>query len=410
MSLTSHWAVSFILGALVFPRLDAQQVNNKFTVDSSPRVLPYDTQTQNFTPPLVMSIGAGAVKGSLPINVPAGVQAFSVHLNISPATDQTAWKLLFVAGGQVIDVISSDSPRGRSAEAWSGDLSGHVTITLVAGSRPPGLGITVDKYDYPVKPTVPQAIVGTNEMQPFYNQPSDIQQLGSPVARLLIRTGSGQALCTGFLISDELLLTNFHCISTNIDAVNTRVQFGYDKGDKRGKMFVVSGIAVANSDLAYDYVVVRIIGDPGHTYSHVKMPPLGDPVYTMLAAPLGTLAVSDVERNLLVIEHPGGGPKMVSIKDCVVAGDKIAGVDPQVLSDFGHKCDTLGGSSGSPVFSLGAKFLVGLHHLGFVKGSDPTDPLVNQAIYIGYILEDIWKQAPTVYAEIIPNTEAASTP
>jgi hypothetical protein len=278
-----------------------------------------------------------------------------------------------------------------------------VMMQLLADSPPKGLGIIVDKYDHPVKPTVPQAITGHNDMQPFYKQPSYILQLGSPVARLRIKTGKGQALCTGFLVSDDLMLTNYHCISTSIQAVNTRADFGYDKSDRPGNVFMVQGIVVENSDTAYDYTVVRVLGSPGHTYSHVAMPLLGSLFFPVQAPALGSLTFSGDNGKLLVIEHPGGGPKMVSIKDCEVAGDKIAGVDPQELSDFGHLCDTLGGSSGSPVFSIDSKVLVGLHHLGFVKGSTPNDPLVNQAVYIGYILEDIKKQAPAVYAEIVPD-------
>ena len=240
-------------------------------------------------------------------------------------------------------------------------------------------------------------------MQPFYKQPSYILQLGSPVARLRIKTGKGQALCTGFLVSDDLMLTNYHCISTSIQAVNTRADFGYDKSDTPGNVFMIQGIVVENSDTAFDYVLVRVLGNPGQTYSHVALPLLGSSFFPVEAPPLGSLNFSGNNGKLLVIEHPGGGPKMVSITDCEVAGDKIAGVDPQELSDFGHLCDTLGGSSGSPVFSIGDNTLVGLHHLGFVKGGTPNDPLVNQAVYIGYVLEDIKKQAPAVYAEIVPN-------
>ncbi|MGA7312935.1 MAG: trypsin-like peptidase domain-containing protein [Silvibacterium sp.] len=374
--------------------------------DSS-RVLAHDTGIEPVGPYAVtISNGPDRVRWRKQIVAPANVGTMSIHVQISSASPGPAWELQFLALGVVRDVITSDSARGRSVEAWSSDISGNVVVIVLVADRPPnGLSIVIDKYDHPVTPTVPQAIEpGQNHMQSIFSVTNDIQKLGSAVARLRIKTNVGQALCTGFLVSDSLMLTNFHCISTGTEAVNTQADFGFDRSGQPPSTFRVQGIEVINSDLAYDYVVVRVLGNPGKTYSHIAVPALGDRFFPVQAPPLGSISFPDSTRNLLVIEHPGGGPKMVSMTKCAVVSDKMSGYDPQELSDFGHKCNTLGGSSGSPVFSMNAKVLVGLHHLGFVKGSDPKDPLLNQAVYIGYILEDIRNQSPTVYAEIVSDT------
>ena len=60
--------------------------------------------------------------------------------------------------------------------------------------------------------------------------------------------------------------------------------------------------------------------------------------------------------------------------DCKLSGVNRIGAKTGDASDFGHLCDTLGGSSGSPVMDWQSGFVV-LHHFGFVSAS--SDP-VNQ--------------------------------
>jgi hypothetical protein len=275
-----------------------------------------------------------------------------------------------------------------------------VSIELKAASPPEGLLISVDKYDHPTQPIVQQSVVGQPNFESVYLTTPDIQKIASSIARLRIKTDQGEPLCTGFLVSDSLLMTNYHCISTSVEAANSQAEFGIDRKGAKGKTFRITNLEAVNSSLAYDYVIVRISGTPGRLYGHVNLPHQQDSDAHRAPAP-GSLSFGDSSRKLLVIEHPGGGVKMVSEdNDCSVIEDKISGVDPQVLSDFGHGCDTLGGSSGSPVFNRDTNVLVGLHHLGESKDGDQGEKLKNQAVYIGYILGDISIRSPAIFAEI----------
>jgi hypothetical protein len=97
----------------------------------------------------------------------------------------------------------------------------------------------------------------------------------------------------------------------------------------------------------------------------------------------------------VIVQHPDGRPKEISIDKCQLKGTKRMGVSD--TSDFGHTCDTEGGSSGSPVISLGTNEVVGLHHFGF--SDDDVDP-VNQGIYMGQILADIQKTHPELVKDL----------
>jgi hypothetical protein len=120
---------------------------------------------------------------------------------------------------------------------------------------------------------------------------------------------------------------------------------------------------------------------------------------------------------LVIVQHPSGEPKQASIADCQLSGpDRVpvppggtcvygnlpgvnrVGVTPGDKTDFGHLCDTKGGSSGSPVADWDTGLVVGLHHFGFLDGS--ADP-VNQAVVHTRILQDILRQDKAAHAEII---------
>jgi hypothetical protein len=155
------------------------------------------------------------------------------------------------------------------------------------------------------------------------------------------------------------------------------------------RTFKMQGLEAINTSLSYDYVIARLSGAPGQVFGRVKLtPPSPD-----------RKSFKGLNKSLIMIEHPGGGPKMISVKGCEMVREKIEGVELKVFSDFGHHRDTLGGRSGSPVFALDTHELVGLHHSGY-EGADEgsnlggvrqpaNSSLVNQAVYIGYIVQDI---------------------
>jgi V8-like Glu-specific endopeptidase len=60
------------------------------------------------------------------------------------------------------------------------------------------------------------------------------------------------------------------------------------------------------------------------------------------------------------------------------------GVRPEVLTDFGHSCDTIQGSSGSPVLDSNHR-VVGLHHWGFDDYGPDAWKRTNRAVRMAEI-------------------------
>lgn len=306
------------------------------------------------------------------------VTAIRIQVLVTPKAGLEGWTAKVTdLHGNVVDQfdLSAVGAKGRWSKAIPG-AGGRVQLWAVDFHNPPV--ITIQQYAFAKQPSVPKAIYGKDQRQPISAATRVIQQRGKSVARLKFMTDAGEALCTGFLISGDLLVTNNHCIDTATDLSSLVAEFGFDRTSSVVDPFAASSLE--RTDTALDYSIIRLAGHPGAKYGHLQLAPV-DPV--------------SEKTKLVIVQHPGGEPKQVSIKDCAVLGSDKIGV--QIKSDFGHTCDTLGGSSGSPVMRLSDGLVVGLHHFGFQSG-DP-DP-VNQAVYIKNILEDIHEHLPALEGEL----------
>lgn len=317
------------------------------------------------------------------------VSSMALHVVVEKPKQDVKWTMFFkTLGGVQQDSVSSESERGRMLDFWSADIKGRgVVVELSSAPDSAGLTVAIDSYDYPVVPSIPQAIWGKNEMVSLLAASDDIQNVGKAVARLRIKTGRGQQLCTGFLISDSLLITNYHCIYSDEEAVSAVADFGYDAEGATIETFRIVKLESPDSDTSLDYSVVRVEREPGKVFGHLSV------------SSTSTGPFPQPAPKLFLIEHPGGNAKMVSIMKCEVVSGQLAGLNPTELTDFGHHCDTMGGSSGSPVFAFGSNEVVGLHHIGFEEAYS-NHPLENQAVFIGLIWADIQKRTPLIFEEI----------
>ena len=259
---------------------------------------------------------------------------------------------------------------------WSDEIEGEAARVEVYSARPANpVRLRIDKLVAPTRKVEPLSITGDrNDLASITIRGHDpwIVDRGKSVARVRYVGDNGAAYsCTAFLVTRELMLTNQHCLATASEMDSAQVDFDFDAEGTRPKTLRLRELL--QTSFALDYALVRL-----------KKPVDRVPLRLDSAPP------PDREQ-LLVIQHPNGEPKQISLRDCKVDGIPVAGrQDP--ATDFGHQCDTMTGSSGSPVFRFGTKTVVGLHHLGY-----DAQTVFNRAVHIDRVLADL---APAHRAEI----------
>jgi len=160
------------------------------------------------------------------------------------------------------------------------------------------------------------------------------------VVRVVLKDGSAGS---GFLTTDDRLVTNNHVINSKEAAATASVQFNYQSTPnglaapmQPFSLDPEGGFWTSQDD---DWTVVQFQGSPSADWEPIP------------------LDVTPIERDAYVniVQHPGGGQKQLSIAANVVT--YVGEGRVQYLTD------TMPGSSGSPVFD--AKWnLVALHHSG----------------------------------------------
>jgi V8-like Glu-specific endopeptidase len=201
-----------------------------------------------------------------------------------------------------------------------------------------------------------------------------------PIAYLSFNRLILSSRCTGFMITDDILMTNQHCIKGRFRARNLKAYFRFQSGQANHQRMMAECTDFLGSNEELDYSLIRCSGSPGRDYGKVRFGgdvEIGQPVYI-------------VQQNCDVHTN----------RDCtptkkVALGEVVHLVDNQVF----HNVDTLGGSSGSPVFDRETNEVVALHRGGLGPLSNGRGQ-VNVAISIQEIKTDIQRRYPRLAREI----------
>ncbi len=183
-----------------------------------------------------------------------------------------------------------------------------------------------------------------------YAANSELTRAARAVAKLRYEKNKVLFSCTGFLVSQNLLLTNQHCFDSADICASAVAVFGYeedaDRNLRQGEEFRCQEIK--DSDAGLDFTLLKLAGAPGARWGtltwELGAPKKGVPLY--------------------IVQHPGGQPKRVTLDGCAVKTASAVGELAGKATDLGHTCDTENGSSGSPVLNL-SHHVIALHHLGF---------------------------------------------
>ncbi|MED2765988.1 serine protease [Bacillus thuringiensis] len=212
-----------------------------------------------------------------------------------------------------------------------------------------------------------EEIVLRNNLRPISILQRAIELTGAVARIVLASLPDGKTpVGTGFLIDRDLLLTNNHVFPTKESASGARVQFNFQLDLANNLLPIdeyecdIDSLFITNPEL--DYTLVKLKGSPGSKWGFIGVP--------------NQQQISEGE-DVFIIQHPGGAPKMVSLSENTVT--TIRGHKVQYVTD------TVGGSSGSPVFNDNWE-LVALHHAAI---SDGSGAVRNEGIAIEHIKRDI---------------------
>jgi hypothetical protein len=188
-----------------------------------------------------------------------------------------------------------------------------------------------------------------------FNANDIIRARSKPVGRLsmLVESADGSqgiGTCTTTLISDDLLITNYHCIpgfSQTDKVIRSVVHFNYLAQDQQTEDVFEVDIQPVDANPDLDYAILRVDGKPGQKFGFVQF----------------KTARVEPNASLYIYHHPAGLPLRVTRFRCRAHA-------PQAYNGatFRHRCDTLGGSSGALVYDTNHN-VVALHHSGGLTGA-----------------------------------------
>ena len=209
---------------------------------------------------------------------------------------------------------------------------------------------------------IPEILQRDNDLRPVrYLQIALLAARSVGRVRVVDAAGDDEGDGTGFLVAPGLLLTNWHVLKTRELAEACSVIFddedGLDGDPKESKAYRFLPQRLYVSDRELDYAIVEVAPRTG------SGTPLSQFGYLRLFEQTGKLDPTQ-RQAANIVQHPGGGPKKVALRDNYFAQVLPDSVDPaKEVSSLFYGTDTLKGSSGAPVCS-DQWYVVALHRGG----------------------------------------------
>ncbi|RLN88665.1 hypothetical protein BBJ28_00008853 [Nothophytophthora sp. Chile5] len=340
-----------------------------------------------------------------------GTEAFSRSIGSTGATFLTLHFAQFhLAPGASLTVRSSNNlARYEYTGLGRGDLgeNGGFFSSLIPGSEAVieytpedsvassgDFGFTIDKLTRSSSGATTNSICGADDTKPAkcYENDSALPQAyakSQALSRLFV---SGTSSCTGWLVGSQgHLLTNFHCIGSDVQAATTDFEFGAEsasceeqcqvKNGCRGTVAATTSTLVASSE-SLDYALVKL-----NPMTGVNLSEYGFLTLRVAGAVLG--------EQIYLPQHPKGWAKRIAAVDDDGNATTVIGVDhSSACGDhrIGYYADTQPGSSGSPLIAAADNSVIALHNCGVLDAQ-----CENSAIDIRAVIWDLMSKG------VVPN-------
>ena len=257
-------------------------------------------------------------------------------------------------------------------------LTDYVEVQIVGTQKPVGLSFVLKSAKVKRNSGAPFSITIPDEREQiieYEKDRPDLFKVSRAVAKLSFLKNGIPYVCTGFMISENMMLTNEHCINSASLCATAYAMFDYvvDRHgtESLGESVACLGVHKVSANL--DAALLRLEGEPGKKFGIARI----------------SRSATKIDNALIMVQHPAGEAKQVSRLGCIVSQEAAEGVT-STKTDFAHKCDTLGGSSGSPIFDDRSLEVVGLHHFGF--GGFPPWTDQNRAVHIQHVAKEFGLQ------------------
>lgn len=180
--------------------------------------------------------------------------------------------------------------------------------------------------------------------------------------------------CTAFLIAPDVVMTNEHCIPGDWAAEGATVSFRRERGVGRAQQSTWDCSVFLGNDPALDFALLHCPERPGDVHGVVTLEARAAQRYDELYV---------IHQNCDYYASPGCDPiKQYS-----------PGRVTRVAQEISHDADTLGGSSGAPVFSRDSHAVFALHHVG-VGNNGAGRGYENRAVKMSDILPVLAERYP----------------
>ncbi|MEU5432648.1 trypsin-like peptidase domain-containing protein [Streptomyces sp. NPDC020719] len=216
---------------------------------------------------------------------------------------------------------------------------------------------------------VEEKIITSNTLRPVHFLELALAA-ARPVCHIVVADGASRWTGTGFLIADDLLLTNEHVLPHAGLLEGTRFLFNYED-DATGRPRPVSTARATGrlylADARRDFALVELADSPGTEWGRLELaetpPRPGDRVN--------------------IVQHPAGRPKQIALQS-----NFVEYVDADVVQ---YVTATLPGSSGAPVLTDDWR-VCAVHH----AGGTLQEPATGSYYYRneGFLLSGILRELP----------------